>query len=263
MSKKSKKKIPRDNEIELKSLQSDSKTEDDLKANGSLNAEIDRKAKDDLYTEITRVIVARNGIPEDLSLVIHERPDIIAECGVIISNGAHELRNSIDASILIGNDSSRNLIAAGKGKHNCVRHPDACRDLKRAGIHNWVSNQITGSRFPLRPFPFTVRHLVFIPFRRIMSAPDVIREGKKRGLELPMYEDALRFWPDYSRHYPSSIIFLHEPIEIDGYSYVFSLSHNSEEKSLSLPLCGGEFGSGVYFAYVRPSKSEPVPKRWM
>lgn len=84
-------------------------------------------------------------------------------------------------------------------------------DLVAAGRYGYAHSCITSDVFPVRPAHAT-REILLVAFDRDVTAADVLAEAGRRGLDRPVYEDALYFgatYPEAQRDGP--IVFLHEP----------------------------------------------------
>ncbi len=107
-----------------------------------------------------------------------------------------------------------------------------------------------------------VRDIVLLDFDREVTAPDVINEAARRGLDRPWYEDALYFgiqYPDVQRGRP--LVFLHEPwFGFFGRWDVLCLWSNAGRRELGLEGFDAVWSTTYRFAFVRPQASLDAPR---
>jgi hypothetical protein len=138
------------------------------------------------------------------------------------------------------------LIHAGDGR--------STEELVEAGGYGYAHSCVVSENFPARPFPpGSVREMALLALDREATTEEILAEAARRGLERPMYEDALRFGlehPDVQRDGP--VVFLHDPwFGIAGRRDVISLWYNAGRRELGLEDFDGLWGRDVRFAFVR------------
>lgn len=130
-------------------------------------------------------------------------------------------------------------------------------DLVEAGEYGYAHSCITSEHFPVRAGVRTgTRELTLIELERAMMSEEVIAEAVRRGLERPVYEDALYFgsqYPDVQRAAP--IVFLHDPwLGLFGRLDVVCLWSNAGRRELGLEDFDREWSRGYRFAFVRSAR---------
>jgi hypothetical protein len=119
------------------------------------------------------------------------------------------------------------------------------------GKYDWVNSNINSRNFPMRPRPAGQQVVIeLLEFDYDPSTEQVLKEARKRGLERPVYEDALFFgeqFPEEQRKYP--VVFLHE--DPYGRLGVIVLYGNSSKRHLNLNNFRRSWGRRCRFAFVR------------
>jgi atypical dual specificity phosphatase len=125
--------------------------------------------------------------------------------------------------------------------------------LVEAGGYAYAHSCVTSDNFPARPQARREREIVLIQFDRVVTSEDAILEAGRRGLDRPMYEDALYFGAahrDAQRDGP--IVFLHDPwFGFFGRRDVISLWDNAGRRELGLEGFDARWEPRWRFAFVR------------
>jgi len=133
-------------------------------------------------------------------------------------------------------------------------------EMVEAGKYVWVHSQIDSENFPARPRPAGQRIIELIGFDYDPPYDPtyvVLAKAKKRGLERPVYEDALDFGEQFpEKQTKKLIVFLHEPLaDLCGNNKeVMVLGNDSKGRYLSL-RCFNDYWQRMkcLFAFVRPT----------
>lgn len=140
-------------------------------------------------------------------------------------------------------------------------------ELVEAGHYGYAHSCVTSDNFPVRSSGGKrVREIVLLELDREVSSGEAIAEAGRRGLERPVYEDALHFGaehPEVQRERP--IVFLHEPwFGFFGRWDVLCLWTNAGRRELGLEGFDDSWSPSYRFAFVRrqdgarpPSDSPP------
>ncbi|OGY99831.1 MAG: hypothetical protein A2945_02445 [Candidatus Liptonbacteria bacterium RIFCSPLOWO2_01_FULL_52_25] len=124
-----------------------------------------------------------------------------------------------------------------------------------AGHYDWVNPNITKEKFPMRLRPEGKIEIELLEFDFDPTSEQVLAEATKRGLERPMYEDALLFGEQHSEEQrKNTIVFLHEPQVSDGFLSVVVLCAGGAGRGLGLDWFGGRWDRSYRFAFVRRSQ---------
>jgi len=123
--------------------------------------------------------------------------------------------------------------------------------------HTYVNDNINSENFPLAEAPEEERELVafqFLDWNYNPTSEKILSELKRRGLERPTHEDALKFdeaYPDEKGFF----VFLHEPwLDPDSYPYVLVVRRDDVNRELDLPWFDVRWGRHSWFVGVRPRK---------
>ena len=123
--------------------------------------------------------------------------------------------------------------------------------------HTYVDRNITSANFPLVEAPEEVRELEafqLLDWDHDPSSEEILKELKKRGLERPTHEDALKFdetHPDEK----GVFVFLHEPWLSPGRNpNVLVVSRGEVSRKLYLDWFVSGWDRYCWFVGVRPRK---------
>lgn len=121
---------------------------------------------------------------------------------------------------------------------------------------------MTSEVFPVRPVGRGAREITLVESDRDVTAPEVLAEAARLGLERPVYEDALYFgatYPDAQRDGP--IVFLHEPwFGYFGRWDVICLWDNAGRREIGLEGFDDRWPPGYRFAFRLIGGPEMAPK---
>ena len=126
-----------------------------------------------------------------------------------------------------------------------------------ATTHTYVNESITSAIFPLTEAPEENRELVGFQMAKYdhdPSSEEVLKELKKRGLERPTHEDALKF--DEAHPYEKGVfVFLHKPwLDPGRRPRVLVVVRGEANRELHLPWFGHSWPRLCWFVGVRPRK---------
>lgn len=144
--------------------------------------------------------------------------------------------------------------ADGRGYRITVGDGRSTEELVEAGGYGYAHSCVTSDNFPARPFAGArTREIVLLDFDREVTSEDAITAAIQRGLERPMYEDALYFgahYPDLQRKRP--VVFLHDPwFGFFGRRDVLCLWCNAGRRELALEGFDDRWSRDHRFAFVR------------
>jgi hypothetical protein len=130
-------------------------------------------------------------------------------------------------------------------------------ELVEAGKYGYAHSCVTSDNFPARRSrSAAVREVVLVELDRDGTTPDVMAEAARRGLEPPVYEDALYFgaaYPEVQRERP--VVFLHDPwLGFFGRRDVLCLWSNAGRRELGLEGFDDPWRRGYRFAFIRPAR---------
>jgi hypothetical protein len=124
-----------------------------------------------------------------------------------------------------------------------------------AGHYGYAHSAVLSENFPARQAGGArVRDLVLLAFDREVTAPDVMAEAARRGLQAPTYEDALYFGIEHpAAQCEGPIVFMHEPwVGYFGRRDVLCLWDNAGRRELGLDGFDDTWRPGCRFAFVLP-----------
>jgi hypothetical protein len=135
-------------------------------------------------------------------------------------------------------------------------------ELVASGNYGYAHSCVTSDNFPARPFGGPrVREIELVAFDHEVTSEDAIAEAARRGLERPLYEDALAFGaehPDVQRD--GAVVFLHDPwFGFFGRWDVISLWCNAGRREIGLDGFDDRWSRDHRFAFVRPSADSRSP----
>lgn len=125
-------------------------------------------------------------------------------------------------------------------------------ELVRRGKYDWANDSITDTLFPIEPHAQETRMIELVEFDHDPGSEEVLAEFARRGLERPTPEDALAFgiaYPEEQRKHP--VVFLHEPVLVDGFRSVLVLDGSDRERNLNLNWFAYRWNRYYVFAAVR------------
>ncbi len=125
-------------------------------------------------------------------------------------------------------------------------------ELVKRGRYDWVNSSITDTLFPIEKHAPVSRTIELVKFDYNPTSEEVLAEFARRGLERPTHEDALTFgseYPEEQRKCP--VVFLHEPVLVDGGRCVLVLDEDGRERSLGLDWFVDGWDRRYVFAAVR------------
>jgi hypothetical protein len=113
---------------------------------------------------------------------------------------------------------------------------------------------VTSDNFPARRAPApAVREVVLVELSGECTTPEVMAEAAGRGLDPPLYEDALYFgatYPEVQRAHP--VVFLHDPwLGFFGRRDVLCLWTNAGRRELGLEGFDDLWRPPCRFAFIR------------
>lgn len=154
-----------------------------------------------------------------------------------------------DDAVLAACDPARVFsIALGGGR--------STEDLVAAGRYGYAHSCVTSDNFPVRPLRARGRGLVLLSLGREVTTEAAVAEASLRGLDRPVYEDALHFgatFPDLALDRP--VVFLHDPwFGFFGRRDVISLWQNAGRRELGLEDFEGPWAAHWRFAFVRAAR---------
>lgn len=124
-------------------------------------------------------------------------------------------------------------------------------------VHTYVNGNINSQNLPLTEGPEVERELVAFQvtgYDHDPSSEEILKELKVRGLERPIYEDAIKFdeaHPDEK----GMFVFLHEPwLDPGGSPDVLLVGRDETPRGLYLRWFGNAWGRRCWFVGVRPRK---------
>ena len=129
-------------------------------------------------------------------------------------------------------------------------------ELVERGRYGYAHSQVTSDNFPARDIAAAdgVRHIVLLQLPGEVSAEEALAEAARRGLERPLYEDALHFGiahPEVQLAGP--VVFLHDPwFGFFGRRDVLCLWSNAGRRELGLEGFDGRWSREYRFAFVAP-----------
>jgi hypothetical protein len=130
-------------------------------------------------------------------------------------------------------------VAASEDRYRITRHgPRSTEQLVEAGQYGYAHSCVTSENFPVRARTKDPREdeIVLLAFDHEVNAAQALAEAARRGLDRPLYEDALDFdaeHPDVQREHP--VIFLHDPwVGFFGRRDVLCLWSNAGRRELGL-----------------------------
>jgi len=126
-----------------------------------------------------------------------------------------------------------------------------------ATTHSFVNEHITSKNFSLTEGPEEERELVALQVLDLDHDPEsseILAELKKRGLDRPTHEDALKFdeaHPDEK----GVFVFLHEPwLGPERNPYVLVVNRDETDRELNLAWFDCRWNRNCLFVGVRPRK---------
>lgn len=122
------------------------------------------------------------------------------------------------------------------------------------GKYDHVNNSITEKLIPIKKHAPLSRTIELVKFDRNLTSKEVLAKFAQCGLKQPTREDALVFgiaYPEKQRKH--RIVFLHAPIRIINYYYVFVLHELDRERYLDLCWFDNKWHQSCVFAAVRTS----------
>jgi hypothetical protein len=125
--------------------------------------------------------------------------------------------------------------------------------LVAAAHYGYAHSCVTSEIFPVRALgPKRSREIVLLEYDRDLGSDEVIAEAARRGLERPVYEDALYFGAEYpSVPDAAPVVFLHEPwLGFFGRLDVLCLWTNAGRRELGLEGFDTRWRPGHRFAFV-------------
>ena len=127
--------------------------------------------------------------------------------------------------------------------------------LIKAGGYDWHNDWITDERFPIKKHSSVRKTIEYVTFNHDPSSEEALEEFRKRGLQRPSYEDALRFGAQHKEEQRNGpIVFLHEPVLApDGSRFVLVLDGGAGLRSLFLGWFDYRWPRGYRVAGVRES----------
>jgi hypothetical protein len=145
------------------------------------------------------------------------------------------------------------------GSHEVSRHrvtvggARSTEELVAAGRYAYAHSCVTSENFPVRPLGGdAAREVVLLAFDHEPTSEEVIAEATRRGLERPVYEDALHFGaqhPDVQLERP--VVFLHDPwFGFFGRRDVLCLWSNAGRREIGLEGFDGRWSHTFGFAFV-------------
>ncbi len=132
-----------------------------------------------------------------------------------------------------------------------VRQGETFNGLIKVGNYDWKHHSVTSELFPVRPCEPSLRRIVLLHFKRGVRSEEVLKEAEAQGFKRPTYEDCLRFgagYPEEQRKGP--IVFLHEPVQVNGGPSVLCLGHIGSRRRLDCGWFACEWGDCCRFALV-------------
>lgn len=187
-----------------------------------------------LGVSIEKAFTAKGKTRDDLALVLEKRADLYEACAALLVTASDELKGEREFTLAVSAEESFD-------------------QFMKDGKYDWRNDWITKDRFPIHKSTPGTRQIVLLHFGRDISTADALKEGAKRGLKRPTYEDCFRFGaqhPEIQREFP--VIFLHEPVRgPDGYESVVCLDRNGAKRSLDLSWFGNVWHDRCRFAFVR------------
>jgi hypothetical protein len=137
-------------------------------------------------------------------------------------------------------------------------------DLLRAGGYGYAHSCVTSENFPVRALGGPrVRHIVLLEFERAVTADEAVAEAVRRGLERPIYEDALHFGAEHPHvQHAGPVVFLHDPwFGFFGRRDVLCLWSNAGRRELGLEGFDDRWSRPYRFAFVWGATARPPPSR--
>ncbi len=123
--------------------------------------------------------------------------------------------------------------------------------------HTSVNNYINSANFPLAVLPEEEKELVAFQvdgYDHNPSSDEILLEYKKRGLERPTHEDALKFDEAYPNE-KGIFVFLHEPwLDPDRYLVVLVVFRGEALRKLYLSWFVRQWSRHDWFVGARPRK---------
>ena len=124
-----------------------------------------------------------------------------------------------------------------------------------AGKYGDVRMDVNSERFPMRLRPEGTRTIEFIKgteFDHNPTSEEIIALAESRGLERPMYEDALDFGEQFPKQQERTVhVWLHEPVSVMKLLFVVVLSVCASGRRLSLSFFNNEWHRSCRFAFIR------------
>lgn len=117
---------------------------------------------------------------------------------------------------------------------------------------SYVNKNITEENFPIRFENYgTKRVMLLRPGFDEVGTKIVLREGQKIGLQKISYEGALFFAADIFKKFNifCEIVFLHDPIQINGRGRIIALSNGRAGKEIYLHHFDVEWTKSTVFAF--------------
>jgi hypothetical protein len=126
------------------------------------------------------------------------------------------------------------------------------REMVEAGHYDWVNDDITAERFPIKGSGSVETSFELVHFNRNIESDEAVKEMAKRGLRPADLAELLAFgaaFPEEQRKYP--IVELGSVARIGGSRYVACLYRDDSRRSLSLLRWGGSWDADYRFLAVR------------
>ncbi|OGY66912.1 MAG: hypothetical protein A3I89_00750 [Candidatus Harrisonbacteria bacterium RIFCSPLOWO2_02_FULL_41_11] len=172
-----------------------------------------------------------------------------------IQNVIHNARELQSAVIPVMVEALKRLAKMIVFRLRKISDARTTEELVLDGKYNYADAYINSANFPARVRRGRAAEIVFIEggdFDHDPTAEEVLVEAAKRGLPRPRYEDGLYFGvehPGVQREAP--VVFLHEPIVLDGLPRVLCLWGRVGYRGLYLDYFTGGWSRYCRFAFVR------------
>ena len=128
--------------------------------------------------------------------------------------------------------------------------------LVASGMYGYAHSQVTSDNFPAGALAGRagVRRIVLLRLPGAVTAEEALAEAARRGLERPLYEDALHFGVAHPEvQLAGPVVFLHDPwFGLFGRRDVLCLWSNAGRRELGLEGFDGRWGQEYRFAFVAP-----------
>lgn len=130
---------------------------------------------------------------------------------------------------------------------------DSTEKIVRDGDYKSVNPNINSANFPIR-LKRVFRDIMLIESDQSVTLEEALAEALERGLERPVYEDALHFGVEYPWvQRKRCVVFLHEPWQSPcGRLKNICLCSDADGRKLGLSWFGNKWEWGTYFAFVVP-----------